>query len=826
MPEAIKLKLSVDGAAEAKKAVEDVTKSTEDLAKAEEASKRRVQEAVEARRAANKAHAEAQAALRAEAAEARELAAATEKSTAATIKDAEGMSVFEKQAKRAADQVERLALAKGKGADKAAELADATFEKVRGGASTAHAVWEVKAAFDAESKAAREAAAAQAVQEAALKRLENQALRTGDAVRRMAVSHGKSAADAAELADIAANRVRGGERPADVAWKTKGGLAAEASALRDIAAESAPAAAGMGKVAASAASATEKTQGLVSAGRLMANAFLPDMWVSRTLSVGRALVGVLSAMSVAALGVGAVVGGVLAAAFYKFFQAQKENREAGEKLNKTLEEQARLAENAADRHEMLRRDLGGGSLENAAKSYYALSRETEQYANSLRRANDELAANLEAESARIALSESVDLAAIRKQFAPGIAAARKEAADARRAETAVGLEFDAKIRSANSPEEAAALAAQRDDAKARERERAEVARERLGNLEADQADAVASARAKAALDKAKAEADAAAKAVPLANEEAARARAGLVRDEFDTTKLQGARDDYLGRIKALPGAQLRERAAILNAVDKSDRDKAITDQIKLLEEVVPKARAKDDEIADLEGSWFTRPATKRLNLAKLRAERAELGDPAKSIELLKNYGEAANKTESADSTLRETREKVLKLEAAAKLASAKAEIAKASLDVAKANADMDTADRASAASERSTATSSASAARASEAENRKALNAAGDDLGRRAHATIALNSAEDFGLSGTNADAFDALRPHLAKADRALTDGETNRADIARFADVLRRLVALAEQSHEQGKSLRSALDPLQARLANLEALSRNAPSR
>lgn len=163
----IKLKLTVEGAADAKKAIDDVNQATETAAKtaekeakAAEESKRRVQEAVEARRAAIKAHADAQEALRAEAAEARVLAASTEKSSAATAQEVEGMSQLEKQAKRAADAVERLALAKGKSAAEANALADSTFDSVSTGAvSPGAAVWNVRAGFASEARDAKEAMA-------------------------------------------------------------------------------------------------------------------------------------------------------------------------------------------------------------------------------------------------------------------------------------------------------------------------------------------------------------------------------------------------------------------------------------------------------------------------------------------------------------------------------------------------------------------------------------------------------------------------------------------------------------------------------------------
>lgn len=70
------------------------------------------------------------------------------------------MSLLEKQAKRAADAVERLALAKGKSASEANALADQAFDSVASGrTSPAAAVWSARSGFAAEARDAKEALA-------------------------------------------------------------------------------------------------------------------------------------------------------------------------------------------------------------------------------------------------------------------------------------------------------------------------------------------------------------------------------------------------------------------------------------------------------------------------------------------------------------------------------------------------------------------------------------------------------------------------------------------------------------------------------------------
>lgn len=149
MSDPIKLKVSVDGAAEAKKDIDSVVSATAASTKATGLGAAEAVKAVAAEDALIKAKTKRTAADVAAKKAAEEAAAALAAEDAAQVK-------AEASAKRAADAIERLALAKGKSAAAAAALADDAYNSVAAGKQSPGAALQgAKNAFSAEAAASK-----------------------------------------------------------------------------------------------------------------------------------------------------------------------------------------------------------------------------------------------------------------------------------------------------------------------------------------------------------------------------------------------------------------------------------------------------------------------------------------------------------------------------------------------------------------------------------------------------------------------------------------------------------------------------------------------
>lgn len=252
MSEDFKLRVSAEGAAETKRAIDDVVEATKDAGKAS-----------------------------------KEAAAGTREQTAAVNEARKGTEDW--KASMRAQNAEMAAHAK------------ALNEKAR----------QTKAAAQADA----EAAAAAKEEAAALARVEQQAERTRNAVEKLALANGRSAEAAEDMADAAASRVRGGENASVVVNDSRRGFRAERIADRNAGDSRIVGAMSEDALRLNNALDQTAAKGgkLLTVFRGAANAFLPDQLVSRAINVG-ALIAGMSTGAIALAGV--IAGPLVIAAGY------------------------------------------------------------------------------------------------------------------------------------------------------------------------------------------------------------------------------------------------------------------------------------------------------------------------------------------------------------------------------------------------------------------------------------------------------------------------------------------------------------------------------
>lgn len=574
MPEAIKIKLAVEGADVAKKAIDDVTQAVEDGGRASEKA-----------------------------------SAATESAASKEIAVHEKRGKAIKEVREAADSAAKAIEAVTRATDQSSGAASAegrsragVFETVR---AQNEAMRETTRVFVERMQAERAAKGATDNDTESLSALEKQAKRAADQVERLALAKGKSAEVANAMADRTFESVSAGRvSPAAAVWNARTGFAAEAQALKDIAAQSGPASEGMGKVGGAVADTATKTQGLISAGRLVANAFLPDMWVARTLSAGRALIGVLSGMSAGALGLLGVIAVPFVAAFVAMRKAWKEDEEAGEKLNRTMEEQARLAEQSANRHDLLARTLGPAYFE-AERANKEAALAAERYVGTLRQASDASDRLYASEQKRIALSERGEKAAIRAEYAPKLAAIRRDEIALRAEEATAESAFVKELGGSKSLDESRSIEARHAAARAAFGLRASRLRDQAAELEGEQGDRLAIAERKAterqavsASEHSARQADIDAKAIAVAAEAHINAATELNRLAESVAKFN---EDF----RSSKG--LFAHAGILDMVSDEKRREQLNDLVTNRTKDIEKAKGLDEKINQLASRAWVPP---------------------------------------------------------------------------------------------------------------------------------------------------------------------------------------------------------------------------
>lgn len=718
MPDAIKLTLSVDGADAAKKAVEGVTDAVETNTDAVRKAGAEAAASTARRRAAI---AEVEAEMAAE----KQAAAAKEESARAAAKEAEGMSVLEKQAKRAADQVERLALARGKSDEVAHAMGDATFERVRAG----------------------------------------------------------------------------DQSPGRAVWTAKSGLAAEAQALKDIAAQSGPASEGMNKVGGTLAATTAKTNGLAAAGRLLLNAFLPDMLVSRVLAGGRALIGVLSGMSAAAIGLTGVLGAGLVAAFLAFRTALKESDEAGERLNRTIAEQNALQSEAASRGDMLHAILGP-AYEEASRAAEEAERANERYVFSLERTADLIERVHDAESKRIALDARADKAAINSRYQPEIAKLRRDENALRTEESRVDSEYRKKLRAADSPEARRAIEGERDDKLAALRDRRAQVHEQLDATTARAEDERAAVERRQAEKEAAEAARHAAEKLGHAAQVLDASTKELDAKEEKRRLEESAKDTLENKFRSAP--ELAAHAGILNEKD-PERRKELLENLKAQQgRRASRAGELDSQIEERDTPYLDTfvpfwAYARHDETRKLRAEREGMGNPQAAITLIEN--------------LLKLEQKLPALQKAAQDAANARDKAADKLDAAKSHAVETERTRSIVRSEAATAAEIGkldAESRATESAVR-AESRTQSGLDRKAYDSAAANLGAE--ASRQVASVAPELTADVDRFAAALGDG-ANQGEVANLRSALTRVVSILEKRHADS----AGVADINARLSALES--------
>lgn len=705
----IKLRVETSGAAEAQKQLVGITKATDDAAKAGVESGRTA--ATEAVKSAE----ERTSAL---------------KKVARAAKESADAVVAEEQ--RATSALKTLRI----GPDAGAEHVPYIQRTVpRGGSFLARDVngAEMRAAEQA-AAASKKAAAATAAEEAALKKLQQQAERTALAVERLALAKGKSAESATIMGDNAAARVLDGAAPGRVLWGARSGFAAEAAALKSIAADTADftAKTTAAKGAVEGIVPSVKKWGAANADTLrsargIAEAFLPNTLVSRVISMGGALLGVLGGLSAGALALGGAFTAVAAGGVYYFWRRMKDAEEAAKNLNERIEAQANAIERAGERYDDFKR--AGIIMGDAAKAYEAVTRSSEGYAFSLEHMREASVSVAAAEQRRIALFE-------------------------RAAKATISLEFSRKIAAADTPEERRALETQRDSLLVGESTKADAARAK-------------SAEAAAIREVTTGFSDQIEKGDKLRE----------ARDKFDLLTQDKERREADLRERVLPGLDLNARALD----DEDPARRAI-----LLDQNIASAKERTAELRRTINETGKEDWTKvsEADQAKLLSLTKMIGDLTTYKKLLAEIAAAESRADAAEKEHMKTREHFIELVA-------KMHEATETRRIVSMEGETESI-RTSASS--ATAEKSLTQARIDRAREASAQS----DAEGFAHKNwnFANTPGADFGIEGAEATAYDTKTAGLARNLRGYFDADkATPNELGETAAILTELIAIVKDS-------------------------------